>query len=142
MKYNYTAALALTFASLFAGQAMATNTSSSVSRAQVQAELAEAVRTGNVIVDESGLRLNEMFPHNYPDQQTVSTLTREQVQAELDEAVRTGNIITDESGLKQNEIYPHLYPTQQPVSTTTREQVRAELAEAKRNGQFSVRITP
>lgn len=111
MKRHYTAALALATASLFAGQAMAANSQSSLSRAQVQAELEEAVRTGNVIVNESGLKLNEMYPHNYPEQQPVSTLTRAQVQAELDEAVRTGNIITDESGLKQNEIYPHLYPT-------------------------------
>lgn len=126
-------AIAIAFSSVFATQAMAAN-DASVTRAQVQAELVEAVQTGNIVLGESSKRLNEIFPHNYPAQQSASTVTRAQVKAELAEAVRSGNIVRGESSARLNEINPQNYPEQQHVASKTREEVRAELAEAAANG--------
>ena len=54
------------------------------SRAQVQAELAEAIRTGDIIaVGESSLKLNELYPHRYPAVAKLAGKTRDQVKAEL-----------------------------------------------------------
>jgi hypothetical protein len=40
---------------------------SSLTREQVKAELAEAIRTGNMPAnDDSGLMLNQVHPHFYP----------------------------------------------------------------------------
>jgi hypothetical protein len=63
-----------------------------MSREQVKAELAEAVRTGNVIGGESGLKLNEQSPYSYPQQRNVASESREQVEAELAEARSMGQI--------------------------------------------------
>ncbi len=103
-------------------------------RAQVKAELAEAIRTGNMVFDETGQLYNEFFPHNYPAQQT-SSKTREEVRAELAEAVRTGNIVFDETGQLYNEFYAHNY-ADQTVASKTREEVQMELAEAMRNDEY------
>lgn len=81
-------------------------------RAEVQAELLEAQRTGNIVSwDEQGLMLNEMYPQNYPPKPAGQGLSREQVMAELLEAQRTGNIVSwGEQGLMLNELYPQQYP--------------------------------
>lgn len=136
MTRNLSSALALTFAALLAGPAMAANTDAPVTRAQIKAELAEAVRTGNIAYDESGIKLNEVFPHHYISEQQVSRKTREQVKAELVEAVRTGNVINTDSGMRLNELYPQNYPAQQNVASKTRDQVKSELAEARSNGSL------
>ena len=53
-------------------------------RAEVQAELLEAQRTGNIMAwGDSGLMLNELYPQRYPPKPAAEGLTREQVQAEL-----------------------------------------------------------
>lgn len=39
-----------------------------VTRAQVIAELAEAVRTGNVMISDTGALEKELFPQRYPAQ--------------------------------------------------------------------------
>ncbi|WP_353148913.1 DUF4148 domain-containing protein [Pollutimonas bauzanensis] len=140
MTRTHASAIALAFATLFAGQAMAADTGSPITRAQVSVELAEAIRTGNVIAGESSTKLNEEFPHNYPAQRVSSTVTRAQVQAERAEAIRTGNIMVGESGAKLNEVFPHDYYAQQSVASTSREQVQAELAEAIRSGQVGAHI--
>lgn len=139
MTRTHASAIAFAFATLFAGQAMAADTGSPITRAQVSVELAEAIRTGNVIAGESSTKLNEEFPHNYPAQRVSSTMTRAQVQAERAEAIRTGNIMVGESGAKLNEVFPHNY-AQQNVASTSREQVQAELAEAIRSGQVGAYI--
>src|SRR5690554_2494508 len=139
MKGTQLSAIAIAFSTLFAGQAMAAH-DAPVTRAQVQAELAEAVRTGNIVPGESGQRLNQLYPNNYPAQQTSSTVTRAQVKAELAEARRTGNIAVSESGAKLNDLYPQNYPAQHDVASKTREQVRTELAEAISNGLYDRRI--
>jgi predicted DNA-binding WGR domain protein len=105
-------------------------------RDQVKAEFAEAVRTGDIMSNRGGQKLNERFPDRYPAKQAQSTLTREQVKAELAEAQRTGDMVVGQSGRKLNEIFPDRYPVQQPRSTLTRDQVNAELVEAQRTGNY------
>src|SRR5690606_32880953 len=65
MTRTQTSTIAFAFSALFAGQAMAQNTGP-VTREQVKAELAQAIQNGDMIINESGARLNQMFPHNYP----------------------------------------------------------------------------
>src|SRR5882672_633879 len=107
-------------------------------RAEVQAELAEARRTGDFLVEgDSGLKLNELYPWRYPQQPVVLGKTRAQVQAELAEARRNGELLVEgESGLKMNEAFPSRYPKQPVVVGKTRAQVLAELAEALRTGDI------
>ena len=80
-------------------------------RDQVKAELAEAIRTGDVLASgESGLKLNELYPQRYPHAPAAVATTRAQVKAELAEAIRTGDMIASgESGLKLNEEFPQRY---------------------------------
>jgi hypothetical protein len=83
----------------------------SMTRDQVQAELAEAVRTGNILgLDESGLKLNQINPGRYPVQSSAQPRTRDLVKAELAEAIRTGDLMAEgESGVKLNQINPSRY---------------------------------
>lgn len=138
MTRTQVSAIALAFSALFAGQAMAQN-SGPVTRDQVKAELAQAIQNGDMIVNESGTRLNEVFPHNYP-QQPASTVTRAEVRAELAEAIRNGDMITHESGVRMNEIYPHNYSGTANVATKSRDEVRAELADAAAAGALDRHI--
>ena len=84
-----------------------------VTREQVQADLAAAVRSGDIMDSQTGLKLNEVFPNRYPVQQAQSTLTRDQVNAELADAQRTGNYVVagEESGLC-NEVHPYMHKVQ------------------------------
>ncbi len=47
-----------------------------LTREQVKAEFAEAVRTGDIMSNRGGQKLNERFPDRYPAKQVQSTLTR------------------------------------------------------------------
>jgi Domain of unknown function (DUF4148) len=106
-----------------------------LTRAQVLAELAEAQRTGDFVVNgELGLKANEVYPHLYPAPVMAAGKTRQQVLAELAEARRTGDFAHGESGLKAYEVSPHLYPARPVVMGKTRQQVRDELALAFRLG--------
>lgn len=126
-------AIAIALSTMFAGQAMAADANAGLTRDQVKAELAEAIRTGNIVTGESSARLNEQFPQLYPEQQVHSSVTRAQVKAELAEAVRTGNIIEGESSAKLNEKFPQQY-AQQNVAEKSRAEVRRELADAAASG--------
>lgn len=77
-------------------------------REQVRAELAEAIRTGNVLANgDTGLKLNELYPQRYPHSAAAVVATRAQVKADLAGAVRTGDVIASgETGLKLNEQFP------------------------------------
>jgi hypothetical protein len=86
-------AIAIAFSALFTGQAMAAD-NGPATRAQVKAELAEAIRSGNMTLNESGVLYNEFFPHNYPAPQ-VESKTRAEVKAELAEAIANGNYPSD-----------------------------------------------
>ena len=105
------AALTLALLAVCAGQAMAQNTGPKT-RAEVNAELQEAIRTGNMPAnDDSGRMLNEVNPSAYPPKPMGPSKTREQVKTELEEAIRTGNMPADnESGLMLKDVYPNRYP--------------------------------
>ena len=118
MKRTQISAIAIAFSTLFAGQAMAADVHvhngayevvtesgrlakdvfssnypapkvESLTRAQVRAELAEAIASGNVIVSESGQRANEVFSANY-SQDSVVGKSRDEVRQELAEAIDNG----------------------------------------------------
>ena len=80
-------------------------------REQVKAELAEAIRAGDMLM-ASGLKLNQLNSANYPAKTTPIGKTREQVKIETAEAIRSGDIAHGESGLKRNELFPQVYATQ------------------------------
>ncbi len=107
-----------------------------LTREQVKAEFAEAVRTGDIMSNRGGQKLNERFPERYAAKQGQSTVTREQVKAELAEAQRTGDIAVGQSGRKLNEITPNRYPVKQAQAPLTRAQVNAEWVEAQRTGNY------
>jgi hypothetical protein len=130
--------LALSVAALSAGQALAAEPAGKT-RAQVQAELADAVRNGDIVTDNeayAGKKLNEVFPDNYSAKAQAAGKTRAQVQAELAEAIRTGDVRVgaDHRGSKLNEIYPDRYPAKAQVAGKSRGEVKAELTEAVRTG--------
>jgi len=107
-----------------------------VTREQVKAELAAAVRSGDIMFGESDVKLNESYPDRYPVKQVQSAVTRAQVNAELVAALRSGDMEVGDSSLKLNEIYSGVYPVKQVQSTVTRAQVNAELVAALRTGNY------
>jgi Domain of unknown function (DUF4148) len=129
-----------TFALALAAAAGGALSQGALTREQVKAELAEAIRTGDIIDNgETGQQLNELNPARYPAKPVVQGNTRAQVRAELAEAQRTGDIVGNgHSGQKLNEMYPGRYPPKPIVAGKTRAEVRAELAEAVRTGDISV----
>ena len=112
MNTKLLSSVAFALATLSAGSAFAAEPATSVTRAQVLAELAEAQRTGNIMDAQSGKMLNELHPNLYPAKAATPGLTREQVLAELAEAKRTGDILVTQGGSvkKLNEFYPNAYP--------------------------------
>jgi len=96
---------------LLAALGAAAHADGGMTRAQVKADLAEAMRSGNMLAaGESGLTAYEEHPQLYPAHVVVAGKTRAQVQAELAEAIRTGDMLaSDESGLKLNEEHPQRY---------------------------------
>ena len=110
MNRTYASIIALSLAAFGAGHALAADASAPKTREQVKAELAEAVRTGNIVGNEQGQKLNEIYPSRYPAQTSVAGKTREQVKAELAEAIRTGDIVASgDRGQKLNELFPNQY---------------------------------
>jgi hypothetical protein len=123
---------------LFAALSSAAHAQSEKTREQVKAELAQAIRTGNMPASgDSGLLLNELYPQRYATPAAQAGLTREQVKAELVQAIRTGNMVAaGEGGLKLHEEFPQRYPAVAVAVGKTREQVKAETAEAIRTGDI------
>ncbi|RFO96647.1 hypothetical protein DIC66_11525 [Rhodoferax lacus] len=122
---------------------------SSKTREEVLAELVEAQRTGDIVAsngqEDSGKKLNELYPERYPAKATTAGRTRQQVLDELAEAQRTGDIVAgnghEDSGKKLNELYPERYPAKAAVAGKTRQQVLDELAEAQRLSQATSGFT-
>ena len=138
MTRSYISVLALSLAAFASTQALA-DTTVAKTREQVQAELAAATRSGDIVEAWSGKKLNEVNPALYAKAAVGAPKTREQVKAELAEAVRNGDIAAnDYSGQKANEVAPLAYPSKPVAQGKTREQVKAELAEAKRTGTMPV----
>ena len=143
MNRTLASVLAVSVVALAAGQAFAAEPAGKT-RAEVQAELAQALRTGDIATDSEsfggGKKLNEVLPQNYAPKFQAAGKTRDQVQAELAEAIRTGDIGSpspDLRGRKMNEIVPGNYPAKAKVAGKTRTQVQAELAEAQRTGDIA-----
>jgi hypothetical protein len=104
---------------------------------QVRSELAEAIRSGDIISGESGLTLREQFPNRYPPIAKPAGLSRAQVQAELGAAIRGGQMIQGgEIGARADQGIPGAFPNELMVGQKTRAQVREELAEAIRTGDM------
>ena len=139
MNRSYFSAITLAVAALAAGNAMAADASAPKTREQVKAELAEAIRTGDIVVNgETHQKANEVNPGLYPAKPVLQGKTREEVKAELAEAIRTGDIVVGEGGEKANELYPSRYPAKPVMQGKTREQVKTEVAEAIRTGHMPV----
>ena len=125
--------------SLIAAPAFASDQAASKTREQVQAELVQAVRSGDMLASgESGLTLKQLNPHAYPvTGSALGAKTREQVQAELVHAIRIGDIMAGgESGAKLNELEPGRYPAVASAPSLTRDQVKNELARAISEGEL------
>lgn len=103
--------VAMALSTLAAGQALAADPGAAKTRAEVKAELAEAIRSGNMIADnESGATFQQLFPQRYAQQPVGVAKTRAEVKAELADAIRSGNMISDgESGATFKQRYPGLY---------------------------------
>src|SRR5450432_4273569 len=119
---------------LCAGAAQA---QTAVTREQIKADFAQAVRDGDVAPAGEGMTLRQMYPGRYATEPIAAAKTRAEVKLELAEAIRTGDIVEGETGMKLNELYPRAYPaTAVAVAGKTRAQVKLELAEAIRNGDI------
>jgi hypothetical protein len=127
-----------TLGSLLLLTAFGSHANAQLTREQVKAELAEAIRTGDMPAGgESDLKLNQLYPGRYPVKSAVAGKTREQVRAELAEAIRNGDMPAGgESSHTLGEINPSRYPAKPAYAGKTREQVKAELAEAIRTGDM------
>ena len=88
LKRTQISAIASAFSTLFAGQAIAADTVP-VTRAQVKAELVEAINNGYTVVTESGRLAKDVFPANYTQESSVGK-SREEVRQELAEAIESG----------------------------------------------------
>jgi hypothetical protein len=118
-----------------AGSVVAQDAAAPKTREQVRAELLEAQRTGDVMVDgETGRKLNELYPSKFPASATAQSRTRTEVRAELLEAQRRGDLMSfgdSESAFTQR------YPGRaSAASGLTRAEVKAQLLEAQRRGDW------
>lgn len=140
MKSQIFSVLAITVAAWSAVPAMAADAGAPLSREQVQAELAQAQRNGDLLGDaETGLKQNQVAPGNYPAQAAAAGKTREQVMAEFAQALRSGDIPVDSvTGLKANQLAPANYPAPATAQGKSRDQVQAELNTAIRSGALPV----
>jgi hypothetical protein len=116
MNRTYASISALALAALMATPAFADTSAPAKTRAQVRAELAEAIRTGDILAnDEGSLKLNEQRPDLYP-QVATSNKSRAEVRAELAEAVRTGDIVVGSEGNETlNQRFPGFYAQKNAV---------------------------
>ncbi|WP_382152658.1 hypothetical protein [Hydrogenophaga sp. ANAO-22] len=113
----------------------------SKSRAEVKAELAEAIRTGDIVADgQTGAKANELFPAQYAqaraDKAVTATAavgkTRAEVRAEVAEAIRTGDYVIDgQTGVKANELFSGQYAQPVLADSKARGDVRAERVESR-----------
>lgn len=72
---NTTRIVTLSIVSAVIAFSGAANAQSNLTRAEVKAEAAEAIRAGDVVDYETGKKLNELFPSAYPRQVKVPAVT-------------------------------------------------------------------
>ncbi len=110
---------------------------SALTRAQVKAELQQAIQNGEILFGDRNETLREIYPSRYPAKVQQPGKTREQVRKELQEAIASGDIVDGgDLALARNERRPDLYPPKPQAFAKTRAEVRAELAEAIRTGNI------
>jgi hypothetical protein len=111
---------------------------SALTREQVKAEFAQAVRNGDVQARGEGMTLRQRYPERYASTPLTGAKTRAEVKAEYAEALRTGDVVAaGETELKLNELNPQAYPAAAFAGVgKTRDQVKLELAEAVRTGDI------
>lgn len=99
----------LSMSLILAGTAGAALAQEPATRAQVKAELAQAIRDGDVQVGDSGRTLREEDPARYPKPVEAPGETRAQVKAELAQAIRDGDIPQGDSGVTPAQQFPQRY---------------------------------
>jgi len=124
MKTQLIAALAL--AAIVSAPSFASDNVTPLTRAQVQAELAQARAAGQL--DFAGSQYPVFLPAN--GQSSVPGKTRAEVQAELAKARAAGEL--DFAGSQ----YP-VFTVSKAAAGKTRAEVRAELADARNSGQIN-----
>jgi len=82
------------------GIELSASLASTKTSAEVQAEFAEAQRTGDIVANgsrgsNSGKKLNELYPDRYPAKPAVQAKTSEQVLDELAQAKRNGELFAN-----------------------------------------------
>lgn len=94
---------------------------SSETRAEVDAQVAQAARSGELSVGgETALREKDVSPGEYPADPVTAGRSRADVRAELMAAIRDGDISTGgELGVPENKVTPAFY-AQRAAPTTTR----------------------
>lgn len=133
------------FMAVAVGQVWAADelTAAPLTREQVKAETAEAIRTGDIVDPETQLKLNQLFPGAYagsranakaeqPTAQPVAKQpgkTRDEVRAETAEAIRIGDIVDPETQLKLNQLFPSQYPAKALAQIKPSEQVQQALTQ-------------
>lgn len=80
-----------------------------LTREQVRSALTEARSTGDIVVGESSLKLNERSPSSYPAQPQFAGKSRDEVRAELAEARVLGDLQVGEDGRTLAEAFPQRY---------------------------------
>lgn len=135
MNRTYIASSFFALSALCVGAAQAQTV---LTREQVKAEFAQALRDGDIAPAGEGMTTRQAHPERYPSPSAGSAKTRAEVKAEYAEAVRSGDVVAaGESGLKLNELNPAAYPaTSFAAVGKTRAQVKFELAEAIRTGEM------
>lgn len=96
----------------------AAHVNSGTTRAQVQAQLQQAQRSGDMLAaGDSGLTEAQVNPFAYPARTVVASKSREQVRAETLQAVRNGDVLlAGELGLTERQAFPQSYaPHNQPA---------------------------
>jgi len=92
--------LALALAAGVSSRTFAQDMPGAKTRAEVQAELLDAERTGNILAPgNSGKMLNELYPERYPAKPAMQGLTRAEVREQLLDAWRRGDsVLLENSG--------------------------------------------
>jgi hypothetical protein len=110
MKYQRNILAALVLAAI-AGVSSAQG----LSRAEVQAQLQEAIRNGDMLAPgQSGLTERQIDPADYPAQPAAAPgKTRAEVQQELAQAIRDGDMVQNgEMGVTAYQMTPDYYAAQ------------------------------
>jgi hypothetical protein len=119
--------LATTFAASAGAQALTSN--------QVRAQFDEARRNGELLAPgEVGLKMNELYPDQYPKRVATPGKTRDQVRAEVADAARKGELLAAGEGSAFD--YGAEQRSTALASAKTREQVKAETLAAIRDGEI------